>query len=53
MFVDNLSVCLNPEVKQIFGEGRVLVIYFPPSMTEMVQPIDVGYGRSIQVGKGR
>ena len=29
LFADNLCAHLNPEVKRIFGEGRVLVIYFP------------------------
>ena len=53
LFADNLSAHLNPEVKRIFGESRVLVIYFPTAMTEMVQPIDAGYGRSMRSAIGR
>ena len=53
LFADNLSAHLNLEVKQIFGEGHVLVIYFHPSMTELVQPIDTGHGRSMRAAIGR
>ena len=42
LFADNLSAHLNAEVKLIFGEAHILVIYFLPSMTEMVQPIYAG-----------
>ena len=34
LYADNLSAHLNTEVKRIFGEGHVLVIYFLPSMTK-------------------
>ena len=53
LYADNLSAHLNPEVKQIFGNAHVLLIYFPPNMTEMVQPIDAGYGRSLRAAIGR
>ena len=53
LYADNLSAHLLPEVKRIFGDAKVLVIYFPPSMTEMVQPIDAGYGRSLRAAIGR
>ena len=33
-------------MKKIFGNGKVLLVYFPPAMTEVIQPIDAGYGRS-------
>ena len=48
LFADNLAAHLKPEVKEIFGTHQVLVIYFPPGMTEMVQPIYAGYGRSLR-----
>ena len=53
MFADNLSEHLNAEVKRIFGEAHVFVIYFPPSMTEMIHPIDTVYGRSMRAAIGR
>ena len=53
LFADNLSAHLNPGVKRIFGEGYVFVIYFPPSMTEIVQSIDARYGRPMRSSIGR
>ena len=53
LYADNLSAHLLPEVKTIFGTNHVLVVYFPPNMTEMVQPIDAGYGRSLRCAIGR
>lgn len=53
LFADNLGAHLNPEVTQIFGKGHVLVIYFPELMTEMVQPLDAGYGNSMSAAIGR
>ena len=52
-FCDNLSEHLLPEVKEIFGNGHVLLIYFPPNMTEMVQSIDAGYGWLLRSAIGR
>lgn len=53
LFCDNLSAHLAPEVKEIFGSNQVLLWFFPPNMTEMVQPIDAGYGRSLRAAIGR
>lgn len=53
LLYDNLSAQLMPEMKEIFGNGHVLLIYFPPNITEMVQSIDVGYGRSLLSAIGR
>ena len=53
IFTDNLSFHLLPKVKNIYGEGHVLLIFFPLSMTEMVQPIDAGYGHSLSSAIGR
>ena len=53
LFADNLSAHLLPQVKEIFGSNQVLCVYFPPNMTEMVQPVDAGYGRSLRSAIGR
>ena len=53
MLCNNLAAHLVPEVKRIMGENQVLLFYFPPSMTEMIQPIDAGYGRSLRAAIGR
>ena len=52
MFYDNLYAHLDEEVKQIFGDGKVLLFYFPPNMTNFIQPIDAGLGRSIRIEIG-
>jgi len=36
----------DSDVKKIFGDGKVLLVVFPPAMTEVIQPIYAGYGRS-------
>jgi len=46
MFCDNLAAHVDSDVKTIFGDGKVLLVFFPPAMTEVIQPIDAGYGRS-------
>ena len=53
LYADNLSAHLAPQVKTIFGDNKVLIVYFPPGMTEIVQPIDAGYGRSLRAAIGR
>ena len=45
LFADNLKAHLLPEVKEIFGSNQVLLVFFPTSMTEMIQTVDAGYGR--------
>jgi hypothetical protein len=52
LYCDNLSAHLNEDVKDIFRKGKVLLCYFPPAMTEIVQPIDAGYGRSLRCQLG-
>ena len=52
LFCDNLSAHLDEEVKSIFGNGKVFLCYFPPNMTNMVQPIDAGLGRSVRIKIG-
>ena len=45
MFCDNLAAHVDNDVKKIFGNGKVLLVYFPPVITEVIQSIDAGYGR--------
>ena len=52
LFCNNLSAHLLPEVKAIFGSNQVLLVYFPPNMTEMIQPVNAGYGRSLRSAIG-
>ena len=49
LFCDNLSAHLDQEVKTLFGNGKVLLFYFPPNMTNFIQPIDAGLGRSVRI----
>jgi hypothetical protein len=53
LFCDNLKAHLDQEVKQIFGDGKVLLCYLPPNMTNFIQPIDAGLGRSVRCAVAR
>ena len=48
VFCDNLSAHLADSVKQIFKDGGCTLCFLPPDLTEAVQPIDAGYGRSVR-----
>ena len=52
LFFDNLSAHLDLEVREIFGNGKVFLCYFPPNMTNFVQTIDAGLGRSVRIRIG-
>ena len=39
---------LDDEVREIFGTGKVFLCYFPPNMTNFIQLIDAGLGRSVR-----
>ena len=52
LFCDNLKARLDEEVKRIFGDAKVLLFYFPPNMTNFIQPIDAGLGRSVRIAIG-
>ena len=52
LFCDNLKAHLDEEVKIIFGDAKVLLFYFPPNMTNFIQPIDAGLGRSVRIAIG-
>ena len=53
LFCDNLSAHLDEEVRKIFGDAKVFLCYFPPNMTNFIQPIDARMGRSVRnkIGK--
>ena len=52
LFCDNLSAHLDTEVREIFGAGKVFLCFFPPNMTNFIQPIDAGLGRSVRTRIG-
>ena len=49
---DNLSAHLDADVREIFGQGKVFLCFFPPNMTNFIQPIDAGLGRSVRIKIG-
>lgn len=53
LFCDNLSAHLDEEVKKIFGDARVFLCFLPPGMTNFIQAIDAGLGRSVRLAIGR
>jgi hypothetical protein len=50
---DNLDAQVCDEVKEIFAEGNIFLFCLPPSVTEAIQAIDAGYGRSMRAAIGR
>ena len=52
LFCDNLSAHLDDDVREIFGNGKVFLCFFPPNMTNFIQPIDAGLGRSVRIKIG-
>ena len=51
---DNLDAHVYHRTREILAEdGRVFALFFPPSCTEAIQPIDAGHGRSIRCTIGR
>ena len=52
MFCDNLGAHVHDDVKTIFGDNKVFLCYFPPGMTNFIQPIDAGLGRSVRISVG-
>ena len=42
---DNLDAHVYHRTREILAEdGRVFALFFPPSCTEAIQPIDAGHG---------
>ena len=49
-----LDAHVAPETREVFAADQtVFVCYLPPSVTEAIQPIDAGFGRSLRCGVGR
>jgi DDE superfamily endonuclease len=53
LFCDNLSAHVAQETRQIYAGGNVFLYFLPPSVTESLQAIDAGYGRSMRCAIGR
>jgi hypothetical protein len=53
LFCDNLSAHVAEPTKQIYASGNVFLYLLPPSITESLQAIDAGYGRSMRCAIGR
>ena len=53
LFCDNLkSTHLDGEVRETFGTDKVFLCFFSPNMTNFIQPIDAGLGRSVRTRVG-
>jgi hypothetical protein len=48
LFCDNLRAHVDDDVKRMFGDAKVFLCYFPPNMTNVLQPIDAGIGQSLR-----
>jgi hypothetical protein len=53
LLCDNLRAHIAPSVKKIFGDGHVFLCFWPPNLTDALQPIDAAYGRSLRCAIGR
>ena len=49
LFCDNLKAHIHPAVKEIFGNAKVFLCFLPPNMTNFIQPIDAGLGRTVRI----
>ena len=47
LFCKNLKAHVNDQVRNVFGDEKLLLYYLLKNMTEVVQLIDAGYGRSL------
>ena len=52
LICDNFKAHVNDQVQNIFGYAKGLLYYLPNNMTEVVQQIDAGYGRSLRCNMG-
>lgn len=48
LYCDNLDAHVNQDTKATFAQGNVFMYCLPPSVTEALQAIDAGYGRSMR-----
>ena len=53
LFCDNLDAHVCENRKKIFAAGNVFLYCLPPTVTEAIQAIDAGYGRSVRCAIGR
>ena len=47
LYLGNLSVHYNTDVRHIYWEDKVFLCYYPPQTSESMQAIDSGLGRSM------
>ena len=52
LFCDNLVAHLDEEVKNVLAGVGIFLYCLPPNLTETLQPIDAGYGRSVRLAIG-
>ena len=52
LLCDNISARLDEEVRRIFGDANVLLFYFPPNISNFIQPIVARLGRSVRITIG-
>ena len=50
---DNLDAHVASETKEVFAAGNIFLFCLPPTVTEAIQAIDAGYGRSVRCAVGR
>ena len=49
LFYNHLSTRLYDRAMRKLGDAKVLLYHFHPNMTNLIQPIDAGLGRSIRL----
>jgi len=54
LFCDNLDAHVCDATKKLFGDSKSVFLFkLPPAVTEAIQAIDAGYGRSMRCAVGR
>ena len=54
--IHQLHICVAhvaQETREIYAQGNVFLYFLPPNVTESLQAIDAGYGRSMRCAIGR
>ena len=52
LFCNNLGAHVRDDIRKSFGDNKVFFCYFPPGMTNFIQSIDAGLGRSVRIYVG-
>ena len=52
LFCDNLGAHVRDDIRKSFGDNKVFFCYFRPGMTNFIQSIDAGLGRSVRISVG-